>query len=233
MIGHQLLCAKEHNEEVYIWRIVGEKKVLAPVKFELIRKAKGELVVVSSENSKDIFQHVLGGSDHINFFLPKSSLLFQCSVKQMDNDGKLHLQFPKFIAQVERRNNLRMEAIDHPKLRVQFCKTVIAPKSVKQFYGKGLFDLSAGGVTFLITKAESRHFLEGEKLKNVELIIIDQKIVLSASILRVQELNEIETLKHPYKTWKVTLRFDSIQKKDQDLLTKFVFENVTIAEKAV
>lgn len=233
MIGHHLLSAKERNEEAYVWRIVGDKKVLAPVRFEVIKKVKSELVIVPGENAKEIFLHVLGGADHLNFFLPNSSLLFQCSVKQFESNGSLSLQFPKFIAQVDRRKNLRMEAIDHPKLRVQFCKTVAATQPTKQFYGKGLFDLSAGGLTFLVTKAESRHFITGEKLKNIEIIVNDQKIITSASILRVQELNEIESQEHPYKAWKVTFTFDSLQKRDQDLLTKFVFENVRIDEKAV
>jgi hypothetical protein len=233
MIGHQLLSAKERNDEAFIWRIVGDKKVLAPVRFEVIKKAKGELVVAPAEDSREIFQHVLGGADHLNFFLPNSSLLFQCSVKQFESNGSLSLQFPKFIAQVDRRKNLRMEASNHPKLRVQFCKTLAASQPTKQFYGKGLYDLSAGGLTFLATRAESRHFIPGEKLKNVELIINDQKIVITASILRVQELNEIESQEHPYKAWKVTFTFDSLQKKEQDLLTKFVFENVAIDEKAV
>jgi len=38
-IGHQLLTAKERQEKVFVWRIVGDKKILAPVRFELIKRS--------------------------------------------------------------------------------------------------------------------------------------------------------------------------------------------------
>lgn len=232
MIGHHLLSAKEKNEEVFVWRIIGDKKIVSPIKIEIVQKAKSEILISPIEGTGSEFNNVVGGLDHLNFYLPKSSLLFQCNIKN-SQQNKLSVSFPKFVAQVERRKWLRMTAINDSKIRIQFCKSIAGNQPSKQFFGKGLFDLSAGGLTFLATKAESKLFIPGEKLKNIELIINNQKMIVSTNVLRVNEFNSIEASNQPYKMWKVTLSFDSIQKKDLDFLIKFVFEHVQIDEKAV
>lgn len=220
LIGHQLLAAKEKQEAVFIWRIVGDKKILSPVRFELIKRSHQELVIRPKEGEEESFHQVLGSCEQINFFMPQSAFLFQCKFKQPESDGSVTVSYPDFVAQVERRKWLRMTADPSHKLRIQFCKTVHTPKPVNQFLSKSLLDLSAGGVSFLVSKAESKFFIPGELVKNMELLIGDIKYTVQGEILHVGEL-------------KVSVRFNALGKKEQEALAKFVFEHIRTDEKAI
>ena len=225
-IGHQLLTAKERHEKVFIWRIVGDKKILAPVRFELIKRSQHELVIRPKEGEEDVFHQVLGSCERINFFMPHSCMLFQCKFKQSESGGSVTLAYPAFVAQIERRKWLRLTADVSHRLKVQFCKTVMTPKPVNHFLSKLLLDLGAGGLSFVVSKAESKFFIAGEMVKNMELLIGDVKYTLQGEILRVSEMGE-------HKKWKVSVRFDTIGKKEQESIAKFVFEHIRTEEKAI
>lgn len=226
LIGHQLLAAKEKQETVFIWRIVGDKKILAPVRLDLIKRSQGEIVISHIDGQEELFHHVLGSCDNINFFLPQSSLLFQCKFKQSESDGNVTLGYPSFIAQVERRKWLRVSGEVNQRLRIQFCKVVNTPKPVNQFLSKGLLDLGAGGLSFSVSKAEAKFFIAGETVKNIEILIGDTKYTVTGEILRVSEVAA-------QKIWKVSVRFAAIGKKEQEDIAKFVFENIRSDEKAI
>lgn len=225
-IGHQLLAAKERHEAVFIWRIVGDKKILAPVRFEFIKRSQLELVIHPKDGTEEIFHQVLGSCEQVNFFMPQSSLLFQCRFKQPEADGCVAFGYPSFIAQIERRKWLRLAAEAAHQLKIQFCKTVMTPKPVNQFVSKPLLDLGAGGVSFLVSKAEAKFFIAGELVKNMEILIGDIKYTVHGEILRVSGVGE-------RKLWKVSVRFAAIAKKDQEALAKFVFEHLRTVEKAI
>ncbi len=225
-IGYLLLAAKERQEAVFIWRIVGDKKILAPVRFELIKRSQQELVIRPKEGQEESFHQVLGSCEQVNFFMPQSCLLFQSKFKQPESDGCVALAYPVFVAQVERRKWLRLTANDSHRLKVQFCKTVMTPKPVNQFLSKLLLDLGAGGISFVVSKAESKFFIAGELVKNMELLIGDVKYTVQGEILRVSEMGE-------QRRWKVSVRFDAIGKKEQEAIAKFVFEHIRTDEKAI
>ena len=225
-IGHQLLTAKERQEKVFVWRIVGDKKILAPVRFELIKRSQHELVIRPKEGEEDVFHQVLGGCEQINFFMPQSCLLFQCKLKQLESCGSVTLAYPAFVAQVERRKWLRLTSDDSHSLKIQFCKTVMTPKPVNHFLSKTILDLGAGGASFVISKAESKFFIAGEVMKNVEILVEETKYTVQCEILRVSEFGA-------QKTWKVSVRFAAIGKKEQEALAKYVFEHIRTDEKAI
>lgn len=225
-IGHQLLASKERQEAVFVWRIVGDKKILAPVRLELIKRSQQELVIRPKEGEEEIFHQVLGSCEQINFFIPQSCLLFQAKFKQPEIDGSVTLAYPSFVAQVERRKWLRLPAEASHRLKIQFCKTVMTPKPVNQFLSKELLDLGAGGVSFVVSKAESKFFIAGEMVKNMEVLVGDTKYTVQGEILRVSSLGD-------QKLWKVSVRFVAIGKKEQEALAKFVFEHLRTDEKAI
>lgn len=229
LIGHQLLSAKERGEQVFVWRFVGDRKVMVSVKIDVVKKASLELIVRPAAEDDAGFLGILGGAEHLNFFLPSSSLLFQSSLKHVAPSGQVTVAFPSFVAQVERRKWLRLRCADRSDLRLQFSKPIPSPVPSKQFFAKPLQDLSAGGLSFLITRAEAKFFIAGEKIKNLEVIVKQEKLILVGQILRVQE----PAATSPQKLLKVTVAFDSVQKKEQDFLSRFVFENLSLDEKAV
>jgi hypothetical protein len=225
-IGHQLLAAKERQETVFIWRIVGDKKILAPVRLEVIKRSQLELVIRPKDGNEESFHQVLGSCDQVNFYLPQSSLLFQSKFKQPHADGSVTLSYPAFVAQVERRKWLRINAEPSHNLKIQFCKTVLTPKPVNQFMVKPLLDLGAGGVSFIVTRAESKFFIAGEFVKNMEILIGNVKYTVYGEILRVSEIGA-------KKAWKVSVRFAAADKKEQEAIAKFVFEQLRTVQNAI
>lgn len=232
-IGHQLLSAKEKGEQIFVWRFVGDKKVMVQVTIDVVKKASLELLISPLPHTAADLRGILGGSDHLNFFLPASSLLFQSPLKQADARGQVTLAFPSFLAQVERRKWLRMRCTGQSGVRTQFSKTIHAPAPSKQFYGKPLYDLSAGGLTFLVSRQESKFFIPGEKIRNLEVLVRNEKIVVTGDVLRVQELPASEPSGSGGKLLKVTIAFEAVQKRDQEFLARYVFEHISLDEKAV
>lgn len=228
-----LLNAKEKQHPVYVWRIIGDKKILSQIKLDLILSARGELRISPTEESLIAFNHVVGGCRNINLFFPNSSTLFQSEVKEGHGDYGLVISMPNFIAQMERRKWLRMTGEMNSKLRIQFSKKTSLPHPMNQFFSKSLTDISAGGSSFFVSRAELRFLAEGEELKNLELLVDGIKMKVNAKVLRVQELS-----RHSYpsalgKTYKVSLSFSHIDKKDQDQLAKFIFQNLSTSSQAV
>lgn len=228
-----LLSAKEKHHPVYVWRIIGDKKIMAQVQIDLVLSARGELRISPKPEAALAFSHVVGGCSSVNLFFPNSSTLFQAIVKGGHGETGLIVSFPDFIAQMERRNWLRMSGENHAKLRLQFNRKMSYPNPMKQFFSKALSDVSAGGVSFLVTRAELRFLPEGEALKDIELIVEGKKIKLHASVLRIQELSKQTYPAFAGKTYKVSLRFDHIEKKDQEILAKFIFQNLPETHQAV
>lgn len=233
LVCHLLNNVKQKQEHVIVWKFIGDKKIISPIRFDIIKKVKSEISISAKPGELELFQKVVGGSEKINFFCSQSSLLFQCELKQVESEGKITVTFPLFVAQVERRKWIRLKTDAEQSLRLQFCKKTIGPKGGNQFFSKALNDIGASGLSFLITRAETKFFIPGELIKGLELIIAGQKIVVSGQILRVQEISTEGYLAVPYKVWKVSVNFSEISKKDQDLLSLFVFKNIKLDEKAV
>ncbi|MBY0516228.1 MAG: PilZ domain-containing protein [Bacteriovoracaceae bacterium] len=232
-IGHQLLSVKESQEEAFVWRFVGNKKILAPIKFEIIKKAKEEFQIKAAPGHEALFQEVIGSSDKLNFFLPHTLLLFQSKLQEINHDGSVLVLFPEFLAQLERRKWLRMNCENKVKIKTQFCKQVLEPKKMSQFFGKSLVDMSGGGFSLLASKAESKFFLSGEVIKNLELIIEDEKILVDVETVKVQEISTYDPNSINPKAWKISFKFQKITKKHQDFLIKFVFQHLSENEKAI
>lgn len=226
-VSRILLTTKERREEVHVWRFVGEQKILAPVRFEMILPLRRELVVTPLPGQESLFARVVGASETVNFFVPSAALLFQCRVRHHGDDG-LQAHFPDFLAQLERRKWLRMPGDE--RIRLQFNKQVRQPRPGNYFFAREAFDLSAGGASFMVSRAEAKFFTTGESFKGLELLINGRKTTFAAQVVRIQEVPAGDT---PYPTWRVSFRFEDIDKKTQESLAKFVFENLGMHPLAV
>ena len=232
-IGHILLSAKEHQWPVFVWRIIGDKKILAQINLDAILSSRGELRISPKAENAEAFSHVVGGCDHINFFFPHSSLLFQSTIKGHHGVNGLNLTIPDFVAHMERRLALRLHTDGSPRIRVQFIKTTSFPRALNQFFGKNVSDISSGGLSFLVSKHELRFLVTGEDIKNIEIVLEGEKIKASAKVIRTQELNRNSYPTSSAKTYRVSLEFKSIEKKNQERLSTYVFQNLKLTDKAV
>ena len=232
-ISAMLISAKEKHHPVYVWRIVGDKKIMAEVQLDLVIPTRGEIRLSPKGDSQLAFTHVVGGCDTVNLFFSHTAILFQSSIKGSHGEHGLIVSMPSFVAHMERRHWLRMPGENHPKLRIQFNKRVTYPRTMNQFFSKSICDLGAGGASFYATKAELRFLSEGELLKGLELVIDGKKIKVNVNILRIQEQAKQAFPASLGKLYKVSLRFDHIDKKDQETLAKYVFQNLPTTHQAV
>lgn len=226
LIYSLLLASKEKLEQILVWKFVGNKKITARVKLSIINKTTKTISINSHEDDIDILSQILSSSECLNFYIPNGSSLFQTSIKNIESAQRVVLRFPQFVAQLERRKWIRLNAEDFPNIRIQFTKKNDPLKSTQQFYRKNLHDLGVGGMAIMMSKSEAKFFLKGEKIKAVELLIDDSKIVVDLEVVNQIELNPSTQSNHYYKVWKIGFRFAGMQKKDQELISGFIFRHL-------
>ena len=81
-------------------------------------------------------------------------------------------------------------------------------------------------MALIMSRAEAKYFLPGEIIKSVELLIDDNKIVADIEVVNQIEINPSKGSRHYYKVWKVGFRFAGMQKKDQELVSSYIFKNL-------
>lgn len=226
LITSLLMATKEKSEQVLVWKFIGTQKVTANIKFNVINKTNGTLVFSPSPEDTEVFKKIIGSSESLNFYIPSGSTLFQCTVKHVESLERIIVYAPQFVAQLERRKWLRLKTIENQSVRIQFSKKIDPIKSTQQFYRKSVFDLGVGGLALIMTKAESKFFIRGEIVKGVELLIDDVKIVADLEVINNLEIKPGQESDQYYKVWKIGFRFAGLQKKDQELISSFVFKNI-------
>lgn len=220
------MATKEKAEQVIVWKFVGSKKITANIRITVINKTNGTIIFSPTLEDTEVLKKIIGSSEALNFYIPAGSTLFQCNIKQVESPERVVVFAPKFIAQLERRKWLRLKTIDRQNVRIQFSKRIDPIKTTQQFYRKNIFDLGVGGLALIMTKSESKFFIQGEIIKGVELLIDDLKIVADLEVINHIELKPGQENDQHYKVWKIGFRFAGMQKKDQEYISSFVFKNL-------
>lgn len=226
-----LLSNTQKNENTLVaWKIVAGEKITVEVDFHIIRKAKNEIVVrAKALSEKKVLGDLSVGAQNLNFFLPVDSALFQTEVKQILNNGDVIIKIPEMIAQVERRKNMRLFFEEGLNLPLQFFKDSHGQRVVSQKFTKNCFDLSAGGMSFVVSRTELSFFKEGDDFL-IELTVEGKDIKLESRIRRVLEIVPNEQNKLIYKANKICVSFQNISEKHLKLLNNYVFQHIELDE---
>ena len=222
---------KNNNRPAMGWKILAGKKVTVEVVFRVIRKFKNEMVVKAvSSHGKKTLMDMAAGAQKLNFYLPDDLVLFQTEVKHIDVNGDITVGIPEMMAQVDRRKNLRLFVENSMNVNVEFMKQNHGHKVFTQKFEKKCFDVSSGGFSFLISKAESRFFMSNDSIFAIELTIGDQKIELNGTVTSILELEPNEYNKLNYKAWKVCVKYSDIEIDSKKKIDEFVFRYVDVNE---
>lgn len=224
-IGNQLVNAKDKNMECLIWRFLGQKKIVAKVNLDVVKRNSKEIIISASKDNQEEFEQVIGGSYQVNFYIPAMAILFQTELKSHTQNKKVLLAFPKMFAQFERRKNLRIVSYHDQRVDVEFSKNQVEHKHQAQHFKKSCYDLSAGGLSFLASKAELKFFSPRDKISELKLQIADRIFKMDCKINSINELTPDDVNDLVYKAWKVSVEFASLSNEDQEFISKFVFEN--------
>lgn len=225
-IMNLVMGAKEGNFEVYIWKLIGNSKHLGQVRIESVRRTRKDFCIIPAEGHDRIVQDLMSNQSHIDIYIPDSALLLRCQVKQGDAPFRYYLHLPAFVAQVDRRKHLRLNVQDTDEVRVSFAKTTVLQKPMTQTFMKNCFDVSAGGVSFYISKMESKFFREGDSIPLMEVKAGNWSATLKAEVIRIREVDPDEYNGLSYKVWRVCCRFSQIDQISKKYLDRFILERI-------
>ena len=77
VILNMLNGAKENNTEVYIWKLVGDKKHLAQVRLESVRKTKRDFAIVPNRDRREVYKTLLDSVGMSTFIFRSHPFCFE------------------------------------------------------------------------------------------------------------------------------------------------------------
>lgn len=220
---------KEGDKKVTGWRIIEGKKQTVDLYIRVIRAFRNEFVLrVKDSKDERLFKTLHISLESFNVFFPKDLVLFQAKIKSRDLDtGDLTLELPSMIAQVDRRKSLRYEFKSNESVKIDILKKFNLMNQKQQLFKKDLCDLSSGGASFYVSKADRKFFKESDVLENVALYINDGEVndtilkVISCIEIKPSALNCLS-----YPVYKVSVKFDNISDKSKEIIEEYVFQKI-------
>ena len=225
IIGN-VTTAKENECEVFVWRFVGGSKHIGLARIEAVRKQRNDFCIVPQDGQGGILQDLISGQTQIDLYIPSMSTLMRCRLKKTDAPVRYYLELPEFIAQVERRKELRLNVYEEEEVKVSFNKTITLPRAINQYFMKACFDVSTGGISFLVSKSESKLFHPEDMITAMELKAEKWSAKIATQVLSIRETEPDEANGFPYKVWRVSCRITQIDPVAKKQLEKFIFERI-------
>jgi len=217
---------KLSENQVLGWRIVAGKKVTSELYIRVIRKFRDEFVVRGkSEKESNTLNNLIASSGVLNFYLVDDMALFQSEVKHVDSNGDFVFSMPKMIAQIDRRKHMRVFMNSEVGAKIRFFKENEGHRVTKQQFEKSCFDLSAGGLSFFISRAESKFFNLEDEIEKIELSMNGAKVRLKATIVNVFDVEPDERNQLNYKAKKVCIRYKDTDPQVVKKINQFVFKH--------
>ena len=113
---------------------------------------------------------------------------------------------------------------------VNFSKQNHGQRVSTQTFDKKCFDISAGGLSFIISKIEAKFFETGDYVYGIDLILDRRKTLINAEIVNILDIEPDDRNGLHYKGKKVCLRYVEPTPKQQKVINEFVFKYVQIDE---
>jgi hypothetical protein len=213
------------------WRIVAGKKVTVDLYIRVIRKFRNEFVIRPIKVSgQKILDDLVAGSEKLNLYLPSDLVLCQSVVKKVESNGDITISIPEMIAQIDRRKHLRLFRENGVKIGVDFKKDLGTHTSRVQSFSKDCFDISAGGLSFIISRTESKYFHKENVLESMTLNLDGKKTKISGRIVSIFDVEPDDQNGLIYKSKKVCIQFSDPTAKQQKVINDYVFKYLDIED---
>jgi len=219
-----LMGCKETQSDVFIWKLVAGEEYLGRVTIESVSKARRDFSIIPTGDDETEVQNLLMNQSYIDFYIPNCSLLFRCQLKTNSGPIRYTLQLPVEIAQIDRRSSQRLNTLDDEELKISFKSRT--DRGLDQQFSKACFDISGGGLSFYISRMERKFFREGEVLQELNISTPGWKSSVNVELIMVREIEPNEFNGLPYKVWRVSGRFKSLDEKIRHQLDRYIFERI-------
>lgn len=167
---------------------------------------------------KKFFDELLAKNTKDCFFsvsLTRATLFFKAKFLD-ETDVSLKFSIPSSFFKVQRRENMRHLVYRDPKAWVDFPDPLFPEKMLR----KKLYDVSAGGLAFLVTTHDAPLFASGLELAHFQFSIKDRIITATSEVLHSKpckgEQKDLGT--------KVGVKFRDITAADKNFISGYVFE---------
>jgi c-di-GMP-binding flagellar brake protein YcgR len=223
---------KEKKENFICWRMINGSKQVAEVSLSIIRKSREEIVIkaVGEKNEKALLD-IVTGAETVNFFLQEDKVLFQSVIKSSSGQGKLTVSLPREFAHIDRRNHVRLQLYDDITSTLSFKKeSHYSQHKTNQLFEKKCFDLSAGGLSFIVSRVEARFFKKNDPIHSIALVMNNKTIMCAAKVVTILDVEPNDRNKLNYKAHKVCLEFTVISEQDRKCIGEYVFKYVDLDE---
>ncbi len=222
---------KISEKPIVAWRMVNGKKITVDVHIRVIRKFRNEFIIRSLRSSgKKTLNDLTAGSEKINLYLPEDLVLCQCDVKQIDNSGDVVVKVPDMIAQIDRRKFLRLFIDTSVKVDVAFHKDLVGHHDRVQYFEKGCFDISAGGLSFLVSRTEAKYFKNNNEIKDIILDLDGKKTKISGLVVNIFDVEPDDRNGLIYKSKKICIQYMDPTEKQQKVINDYVFQYIDLKE---
>ena len=219
-------CQRE-QVRVVIWRLVNGHKIISDFKIDVIKKFNNQLVLSLSNLKDPNVADILSGFEKVSFYIPKKGVIFQARFVRYSIDSKLSVIIPDKISQIERRTFLRLIIDSEHLVKIKFKSTNENILGANKYFEKSCYDLSVGGLSFMVSKAENKFFNMGDYLP-IKLLFDCKEITLAGEIVNYLAIEPNDVNKLAYKAYKVCIKFLNMKEEDIKIVENFVFRYVTI-----
>ena len=224
-IFNLLSGAKENDSDVFVWRLIGNRKHLGKMRVESIRKTDNVICLISIEENENIVKEIVGNLGHVDLYIPDCAMLLRCDLKSTDRGLRYYLKIPSLVVQLERRQALRLTITDSDSIQVHLSKS--SKRSVgSQHFSKPCIDISSGGFSFFVSKLELKYYQIGEEIPEVKVKFEKSSIQVGAQVCSILEISPDDYNRLPYKVWRINCKFNSIDQISRKYLERYIFEKI-------
>lgn len=204
------------------WKMIGGAKIVSHLVLKIIRFNKNQIVFHIPSEEKSTLDNIVGKEKMLNFLITNESILFQSKIISLTTDEMI-VEIPKMVAIQDRRSSLRCKIVDE-NVKLSFTKQITKDRFQK--FEKKLFDLSKGGISFIMTASESEYFEKGDELLNVDLQVIDKLLPVSIVLVNLIDQDPDAENGLAYKGFKACFSFKEISEKQTEIIDNYVMTHV-------
>jgi hypothetical protein len=225
-IFNLLSGAKENDSDVFVWRLIGDRKHLGKMRVESLRKTDNVLCLISIDEDENIVKEIVGNLGHVDLYIPDCAMLLRCDLKSTDRGVRYYLKIPSLVVQLERRQVLRLTITDPDSIQVHLTKSFKRSVTGTQHFAKPIIDISSGGFAFFVSKLELKYFQIGDDISEVKVSFDKYLFQSGAQVCSILEITPDEYNGLSYKVWRINCKFNSIDQISRKYLERYIFEKI-------
>lgn len=207
----------------YGWQSYGGILEKCELNVKAFRKDHGEIELEVTPGFENDLGKIISGNRVLNIYVPELSISFVAELKNVGLNGKIKIYLPKSYSFYDRRKQERVRLAKTCYVSFEFNKLMLK---------KSIYDLSMGGVAIILPKSDKIAIEKGRVFPNFLLEIYGQKIKIKVECVGGVAINRFKLDSLPYGGYKIAFRFVSLEKKEREIITSFILEQVLIEKAA-